>query len=64
MANTVTKKIQAYLGEHGKMSGRDIVAETGVDEIDIDLACQAGEIERAEPCPGGVGAWYCLAEEV
>ena len=51
-------KIVNYLTNHGRMSGRDICIDLGVDPVDVELACQDGTIQRCAPEPGGVEPWY------
>jgi hypothetical protein len=57
-------KIYAYLKKHGKMSGRAIVRDLGLDQVDIEFAeeedARRGKLRwgPVRPVPGGSGTWY------
>ena len=60
-SKTMEERIVEYLTRHGAMSGWNIVDDLdGCTELDVQFAEMAGVIGRAEPYPGGTGAWYTV----
>jgi len=60
--NTPVTRIIEYLRARGPMSGRDIVDDLGVEDVDVMLAEQQGFIKEIKPPHGGVSPWYVVAQ--
>lgn len=60
-----TIRIMRYLAQMGEMSGRDICADLGVQQIDLDWALHNDQvIERVTPPPWAHSKeWYNVKQQ-